>query len=68
MTRKEIITESLEDIVFRLQEQRKTDSNLHNLQAFCREMERLGLVKKQEYNLPLLDTVGRYAFFDQTES
>jgi hypothetical protein len=30
-----------------------------DLQDFYNEMQRLGFVKKQEYNLPPLDTIGR---------
>ncbi len=32
---------------------------LRRLSEFYAEMTRLGLVKKQEYNLPLIDTIGR---------
>ena len=34
------------------------DEYLKKLQAYYEEMRNLGLVKKQEYTLPQLDTVG----------
>ena len=37
----------------------ETSDELRRLSDFYAEMTRLGFVKKQEYNLPLIDTIGR---------
>lgn len=37
----------------------KMSDGLRRLSEFNEEMKRRGIVKKREYNLPLIDTIGR---------
>jgi hypothetical protein len=53
------ISEKLKDVL--REEGQKFEDNLDfvKLQEFYVEMKNKGLVRKQEYNLPPLDTIGR---------
>jgi hypothetical protein len=48
---KEVLVEELQNL--------STDPSFAELQAFCSAMQEKGLVLKQEYSLPPLDTIGR---------
>lgn len=53
------IVEEVETVVAQGDAEREASADLRRLMAFYEEMQRQGLVRKQEYNLPLIDTIGR---------
>jgi hypothetical protein len=46
---------------------REKNPNFQNLKEFYENMKKAGLVIKQEYNLPPVDTIGR-SFYEQSPS
>jgi len=56
------IAKEVKDALKKKQRESKGDTALLELQKFYEEMKKRGLVMKQEYTLPPLDTVGSYLF------
>ena len=53
------IAQQLTQVLAEKEQQLKLDPSFIELQAFLAEMERKGFLKKPEYTLPPIDTVGR---------
>ncbi len=51
--------ELLQEALRKLEREAVGNTELARLQEFYLEMTRKGLVRKQEYDLPLVDTIGR---------
>lgn len=62
MINNKTITETVKEIIQNEQQKQFLNKSLQNFQDFYRDMQKQGLILKQEYNLPLFDTIGRYAF------
>jgi hypothetical protein len=54
--------ERLQEALRRFEEEAAVDSDFVRLRDFYLEMSRRGLLIKKEYDLPLVDTIGRTAF------
>ena len=55
------LVEKVKDALAQAQPGQGMTDDLRRLSEFNAEMKRLGIAKQQEYNLPLLDTIGRSA-------
>ena len=56
------LIDELTDEVARVSAVRTGDDELARLTEFYDRMKSLGLVRKREYDLPLIDTIGRSLF------
>ena len=56
------LLKELVDQTAQTQSQRAETEEFVRLRAFYEEMKRLGLVRKQTYDLPLMDTIGHSIF------
>ena len=55
------IVEKVKDALAQEEPGRGMSDELRRLSEFNAEMHRLGIAKRREYDLPLLDTIGRAA-------
>lgn len=53
------LVEKVKEALAKAQPSHGMSDDLRRLSEFNAEMKRLGIAKQQEYNLPLLDTIGR---------
>lgn len=56
------LVEQLAEAIAQISAARSATDEFIRLSAFYDEMKRLGLTRKNEYALPLIDTVGRTLF------
>ncbi|CAN5312593.1 hypothetical protein BH20VER2_BH20VER2_04940 [soil metagenome] len=52
------ITETVKDVVAETAKELREDPRFVELERFYASMKRQGLVRKQHYSLPLIDTIG----------
>jgi RNA-binding protein YhbY len=56
------ITEKLEEIIKVELLKNSDDKNIKEFEELLEQMEKLGYLKKPEYNLPLVDTIGKFYY------
>jgi hypothetical protein len=59
--------EKLQETLRKFEEQAAGDRDFARLRDFYLEMSRKGFLIKKEYDLPLIDTIGRAAYQSNTE-
>lgn len=56
------LTDQIQEALAKEEAARGKNPNFQNLRDFYEEMKKEGIATKQEYTLPLVDTVGRYLY------
>lgn len=57
------IAEKLEEVIEFEQRKKSNDKNIKEFEELLEQMEKLGSFKKPEYNLPPVDTIGKFYYF-----
>lgn len=58
------ICDEVKEVVTLSNDKFGNDENYIKMERFYSEMKKLGLIKKQKYDVPLLDTIGRKLYKD----